>query len=107
MISPRTLTLQVFAAGALLAGGLAAAQAAPLPPVAAAPAAQADEGFATTVQWGGGYGHYGPRRHYWGGGYRPYGRPYYGPPRWGGPHCRVVRRWDPYFGGYRVTRRCW
>ncbi|WP_460449816.1 hypothetical protein [Alsobacter sp. SYSU BS001988] len=107
MISPRILTLQALAAGALLVGGLAGAQAAPLPPMAAAPVAHASEGLATTVQWGPGYGYYGhPRRHYWGGGYG-YGRPYYGPPRWGGPRCRVVRRWDPYFGGFRVTRRCW
>lgn len=103
MFSPRSLAIQVLAAGALTLGGLAGAQAAPLPPVAAAPVQQ--DGLTTTVQWGPGYGYYGPRRHYWGGG--PRYRPYYARPYWGGPRCRVVRRWDPYWGGWRTTRRCW
>ena len=100
MLSPRTLALQVAAAGALLVGGLAGAQAAPLPPVAAVAPVQS-EGLTTTVQWYG-HGYYGPRRHYWG------PRRYWGPgPYWGDPRCRVVRRWDPYWGGWRVVRRCW
>jgi hypothetical protein len=46
------------------------------------------------------------------GGY--YDRRYYSPPRYSyyGPrrdyrHCRTVSRWDPYYGGYTRSTRCW
>lgn len=26
---------------------------------------------------------------------------------YGGPRCRTVERWDPYYGGYVPVRRCW
>ena len=98
-------------AGLALAGFTAAAEAAPLPPVAAAAAAApavAPSDLLTTVQWGHAYGH---RRPYY---RRSYARPrYYRPRAYYRPayRCRTVyvRRYDPYWGRTvsRPVRRCW
>ena len=48
-----------------------------------------------------GYGYY--ERRYYG----PPAHAYYRPRHYRRPACRVVERWDPYYGGYVRVRRCW
>jgi hypothetical protein len=90
---------RIAAAAAALAASALPSTAAPLPPAAALIAPEAGSLTEPVQYWG---GHHRP--HHWGHGpgygFRPYG-----------PRCSFVpvRRFDPYWGGWRVitVRRCW